>query len=468
MKQNTAGREGASTGSGSSQKHYLFGEMPVLKALLTLAVPTILSQIVTMIYNLADTYFVGRSNDPLKVAAVSAAYVLLFFMNAFSNLFGIGGGSLISRLLGMHKEEEAKKAAAFSFWGSAALGVVYILAVLLFEKPLLYFLGASESTYAYCREYVRWVVLFGGVPTVVSLTLAHLLRNEGHASTASAGLTAGGLLNMVLDPLFMFVLLPEGQEVTGAAAATFISNVFVLVFFLFSIRRMKENTVISLSLRTGLPEKKNIREIFGIGFPSTVATGLAAFSNMFVTHTCAATELGDYCVAAAGIVKKIDMLPMNTGMGLCQGMIPLVAYNYAAKNYDRMKKAMKTARGIGILFALVCVVCYELFAEPITGLFIQEAQTAALSARLLRLAVLATPTTITSFQLNYSFQATAHGKETMLLSVARQGVFHIPLIALFASLWGAEGIMLAQLASDALTLSLGFTLWHYRVEKKLP
>lgn len=447
------------------EKHVLFGEAPVFKALMTLAVPTVLSQLVTMIYNLADTFFVGKSNDPVKVAAVSASYVLLFFMNAFANLFGIGGGSLVSRLLGKRQETEARRTSAFSFYGSAILGVLYILAVLIFEDELLYFLGASGNTIGYCREYTKYVVFFGGLPTVVGLTLSHLLRNEGRAGEASFGLAMGGVLNMLLDPLFMFVLLPAGQEVKGAAVATALSNTVTLFYFIIVILRSGDKTVLSLRPDEGMPEKENIKSVFAVGFPSMIASGMASFSNMFLTHLMSA--YGDVYVAAAGIVKKIDMLPMNTGMGLCQGMIPLVAYNYAAGNYKRMKQFMHAARYTGMGFALLCVVAFECFAEQIAGVFINEPQTIALAARFLRIAVIATPTTVVSFQLNYSFQAIGHGKESLLIAVSRQGLIHVPLMILFNRLLGADGIIGSQIASDALTLIFGFLLWHFFVEPAL-
>lgn len=447
------------------EKHILFAETPVFKALMTLAVPTVLSQIVTMIYNLADTYFVGMSNDPLKVAAVSSAYVLLFFMNAFSNLFGIGGGSLISRLLGQRREEEARRVSSFSFYGSILLGALYLLTVFAFEDPLLYFLGASENTIEYCREYTKYVVFYGGLPTVVSLTLSHLLRNEGRAREASAGLAAGGILNMLLDPLFMFRLLPAGHEVQGAAIATALSNTAVLVYFVAIILKNRASTVLSLGFKEGVPERENVKSIFAIGLPSTIATGLAATSNMFLTHL--ASGFDDVHVAAAGIVKKIDMLPMNTGMGLCQGMIPLVAYNYAAGNYKRMKQVMNAARWTAIGFAAVCIVLFEIFAEPLTGFFIGDEQTVSLAAHFLRIAVISTPLTVTCFQLNYSFQAIGHGKETLLISVSRQGLIHIPLLVLFVGKFGADALMGTQIVSDILTMCIGFTLWHFRIEKKL-
>ena len=449
----------------SHSKEELFARMSVPRALMKLAVPTVISQLVTMVYNLADTYFVGRSGDPLMVAAVSACYVLLFFMNAMANLFGIGGGSQISRMLGEKDARGAARTAMFSVYGSLLISAVYVLICTVFATPILDFLGASEATMDYCREYAFYVVTLGGVPTVVSLTLSHLLRNEGYATEASFGLGLGGVLNMLLDPLFIFVLVPAGQQVKGAAIATMLSNCVTLIYFVVCVLRLRDKTVITFNPGVGLPDQKHIKKIFAIGLPSALASGLAATSNMVLTHI--AEGFGDICVAAAGIVKKIDMLPMNTGMGLCQGMIPLVAYNYAAGNFKRMRAAMRTARYTGIAFAAVCIVCFEIWAEPLVRFFLDEPETVALGARLLRIAVLATPLTITCFQLNYAFQAVGRGTETLLFSISRQGIVHIPLLFLMAELMGSDGLMASQIVSDIVTLLLGFLLWHFRVEKEL-
>ena len=184
---------------------YLFEEMPVALAVATLAVPTIISQIVTMIYNLADTFFVGQIGDPLMVAAVSLVSPWFNLLTALGNLFGLGGSSLISRMLGAKNHEDVKHVAAFSIWGGAVTTLLFSLMTYVFRAPLLTFLGASPDTYGYAEDYLFWVVVMGGVPTMVSLAMGHLLRSEGHARPASAGMMFGGILNVALDPLFIFV-----------------------------------------------------------------------------------------------------------------------------------------------------------------------------------------------------------------------------------------------------------------------
>ncbi|MBR5295402.1 MAG: MATE family efflux transporter, partial [Clostridia bacterium] len=206
------------------KKKELFETMPVPKALATLAIPTIISQLISMIYNLADTFFIGLTDDPYKVAASTLAFVLFFVMVALSNLFGVGGGTLISRLLGKGRGSEAKKVSAFSFYGTIFITLIYSISCLLFPEAILGAVGASENTYEFAYSYTLWVVVIGGVPASLSMAMANLLRSEGYAKYASFGLGMGGVLNIVLDPVFMFLIMPKGQEVAGAAMATCLSN----------------------------------------------------------------------------------------------------------------------------------------------------------------------------------------------------------------------------------------------------
>lgn len=206
----------------------LFETMPVPKAVAALAVPTIISQVVTMIYNLADTFFIGQIGNPYMVAAVSLVSPWFNLLTALGNLFGPGGGSLISRLLGKNNHADIKHVSAFSIWGGGLVTLVFSLLTFVFRQPLLTFLGASPDTYAYAESYLNWVVVVGGVPTMISLSLGHLLRSEGHARPASIGMMFGGILNVVLDPVLIFGF---HLDVAGAAIATAFSNAASVVFF---------------------------------------------------------------------------------------------------------------------------------------------------------------------------------------------------------------------------------------------
>lgn len=432
--------------------------MPMPKALATLAIPTIISQLITMIYNLADTFFIGQTNDPYKVAAASLAFVLFFVMNALSNLFGIGGGSLISRLLGKQQGEEAKKVCSFSFYGTILITLIYSAVCYIFMEPMLYLMGASDNTIGYASAYLLWVVVIGGIPSTLSMTMAHLLRSEGYAKQASFGLGMGGVLNIILDPLFMFVILEPGLEVTGAAVATMLSNVCSLVYFFGVFTKLRGRTVLSMSPKYIAVGSHYIGQIFATGFPSALGSLLSCVANVVVNNLTAGYN--DFALAAMGVVKKIDMLPMNVGMGLCQGMMPLVAYNYAAKNYERMRSASNCARIAGMVFAGFCIVCFELFADPLVMLFISEAETLAYGIDFLRICCIATPVMICNFQMSYTFQAMGKGPQSLLLSSCRQGLINIPLLFVMNALFGLYGVVWTQLVSDGITLIISFALYQ--------
>ncbi len=435
----------------------IFEDMPVRRALATLAVPTIISQLITMIYNLADTYFIGRTADPLKVAAATVSFVLLFMMNALANLFGVGGGSLISRLLGEKREEDAKKVAAFSFWGAVIIAALYVTVTYIFIEPLLFLIGASENTVGYARDYAFYVVTLGGIPTTLGMTLAHLLRSEGYARHASIGLGMGGILNIILDPLFMFYILPAGNEVTGAAMATCLSNVCSFLYMLTVYLRLSRNTSMSASVMGAVKGARFCIEVFAVGFPSAINTLFSCLSNSTINSLM--TSHGDIPMAAMGVVKKIDMLPMNIGMGLCQGMLPLVAYNYAAGNYKRMKAVSNTARLWGISFAVICIIVFQLFAENIVRFFIDESETVRIGTSFLRVACLATPLMVTNVQMNYTFQAMGKGPQSLLLASCRQGLVNIPLLFIMNRLFGMYGVASTQLLADSITLIISFGLY---------
>lgn len=308
----------------------LFETVSVPRAVATLAIPTIVSQVVTMIYNLADTFFIGQIGNPYMVAAVSLVSPWFNLLTALGNLFGLGGSSLISRMLGKKNHGDIRYVSVFSLWGGAAATLLFSVLTFLTRSPLLNFLGASPDTYDYAENYLFWVVVLGGVPTMLSLTLGHLLRSEGHARQASIGMMFGGILNVALDPILIFGF---HMEVAGAAIATALSNLASVVFFIFQYVRLGNQSAVSLHPRYF--SFRFIRPIFSVGLASALATTLGNASNMVIVRL--ASGYGDIPVAAYGVVKKIDQFPLNVSMGLCQGFMPLVGYNYAAQNYKRMR-----------------------------------------------------------------------------------------------------------------------------------
>lgn len=448
----------------NNDKTELFERMPVGRALLIMAVPTIVSQLITMIYNLADTFFIGMSDDPYKVAAASVVSILYFLLTSLSNLFGVGGGSLLSRLLGQKREDDARRVGAFSIYGTLIIAAVYSLICLVFNEPLSYLMGASENTIEYASSYLFWAVVIGGVPTTLSMTLSHLLRSAGYSKESGFGLALGGVSNIILDPLFMFVLLPAGNEVTGAAIATMLANIISLIYFIFVFLRLSRTTVLTLSPKYSNPSRPLIGQIFAIGLPSAATSLLANITSIVKNNLTAG--YGDIELAAFGIVLKMDMLPLNIGMGLCQGMMPLVAYNYASKDYPRMRAFTRAAQLTGVAVAVVFIAVSQIFAPQMIWLFIKNEATISYGKDFLRIACLATPFIISNFQKIYCLQAMGKGKESLILGLFRQGIFAIPTLIIMNSLVGLYGVVASQLISDAFTFVLS-TLLYRRVYSKL-
>ena len=454
-------------------KTELFESVPIRRALTAMAVPTVISQLINLIYNMVDAFFIGRTGDPHMFAATTLTLTLTMMNVAFSNLFGIGGGSLIARLMGQHRPEEARKASAFSCLGGLGLGLVYSLLVGLFLYPLLYLLGASEATVGYAADYTLLVIVCGSTPTILSLTLAHLLRNTGHAAQASLGLSMGGVLNILLDPLFMFVLLPHGQEVTGAALATLISNVVACVYLLFAYVRAGRSAPLTLRPRAALGlGRENRRALFAVGVPSAILTGLFDVANIALNKLSAAHS--DLTLAAMGIVLKVERIPNAFNIGLCQGMLPIVAYNYASGDRARMQAAIRTARRWGLLISEVSILLLELLAEPVTALFMStgtenaEAALATLGAAalFLRVRCVAAPLQFLNYHSSFCMQAIGSGKSTMLHAAVRELVFYIPLMLLLDRLFGELGLAAALPAGELLGALLALLLLHRALRRE--
>lgn len=443
----------------------VFQNLPIPSALRKMILPAVISQLIVLIYNMADTFFVGQTNNPYMVAATSLILPVFNITLCLAGLAGIGGGSLISRLLGQGEQQEARRVSAFSLYLGLGISALFAAAMAAFMEPILRLLGAGENTYGYARQYALCVIVAGGVPTVLSNVLANLIRSIGRSKEASAGIILGGLLNIALDPLFMFVLLPDGYEVLGAGLATCLSNCIALTYFLVVLLRMGRGSAITASPRVGLPQKRSVLAIFGVGIPSAITTLL--FDLDYVIIDKLMVSYHDLALAAVGIVLKVERFPLNVGVGICQGMMPLVGYNYSAGNRERMNRAIHLSLRLGLVVAGVSIALYELFALQFAHLFISDPQTVELASQFLRIRVLATPLMFMSFFTVYLFQAFGKGRIALFLGVTRWLVLNIPMLFLLNALMGMFGIVWAQVAADSLTVLLSFYIYRkYRPEPR--
>ena len=454
-----------STSRSTADKVHIFENMPVPKALATMAIPTVVSQIITLIYNIADTWFIGQTDNPYMVAASSLVLTIFLMTTALANLFGVGGGTLAVRLLGTHQEEEAGKVVSFSLTLAAAAALTFSLLCLIFMNPLLRLLGASDNTIGYARQYLLFVVVLGGVPTVLSATMSSMLRNVGFSREAAFGLGMGGILNVVLDPLFMFVLLPDGYQVMGAAIATMLSNCVALIYFIFTYRRVQHSSILSLPKRIEKIQRQSLRSLFSVGIPAAMGILLFDISNMVLNRLVSAH--GDFQLAAMGIVLKVERIPLSIGIGICLGMVPLVAYNYASGNYTRMRKFFSAARVSGLIIASVSVVLYSVAAPWLIRAFIDEAITIKYGIAFLKARCIAAPCMFLSFHMVHFMQAINRGKTSLWLAIIRQLCLNIPILLLLNRLFGMDGIVWTQLVGDTLNVICSYII-YFRVLKSMP
>ena len=459
--------------SSKLSKTELFEKVSIPRALAVMGIPTIISQLINLIYNIVDAFFIGRTGNSYMMAATTVTLTLTMLNVAFSNLFGVGGGSLIARLMGQKRDDEGRKVSAYSVRGALRLGICYAAVTGLFMDPILRFLGASDATIDFAKQYTTLVIVIGTTPSILGLTLAHLLRNTGHSSQASLGLSLGGVLNMILDPLFMFVILPKGQEVTGAALATMISNLFSCTYLLFAFRRAAGRAPLSLRLgdARGLAREHKI-SLYNVGIPSAVLTGLFDVASICVNKLAATHD--DLVLAAFGIVMKVERIPNAVNIGICQGMMPIVAYNYASGNRNRMHAAVRTARLYGLIVSFVCIVLLELFAKPVTNLFLSTSAedamgatlTVTLAAGFLRVRCLAAPVQLINYHSSFSLQAVGNGRYTMLHACVRELGIYIPLMYLLDRLFGQMGLAAALPGGEGLAAVFALWLLHRALKQK--
>lgn len=437
-----------------------FLNLPVPWAVAKFAVPTILSQMVTLLYNLADTFFVGHTNDPAQVAALTLSFPLFMSLTMVGNLFGIGANSFISRSLGQGARETASKASTFAFYGAIG-GVLVIIAVLgTFMAPILRTIGAiTPESFTATKAYLTWTVLYGGVPTVAALMLGHLVRAEGNTKQASIGMALGGVLNIGLDYVFVPVL---GLGAEGAAIATFISNIIAFLYLLQVILRNRESVIVlsPAKLRFEVPIMK---QVILVGIPAAAIIVLGSSANIVLTHFMSA--YGDVSIAAFGIVQKIGTIAIQITVGLTQGIMPLLGYCYGAGAIKRMKVISHFSFLLLGTYAILCILFVELCAGTLINLFINETATVEKGVEFLRIWFLCAPGMCFTNLFSSVFQSMGKWVHSLALSVIRQAGFLFPLLVILNLTLGEIGLICAQPIADTGALLLGIGIYRSLVKK---
>lgn len=428
-----------------TEKVTLFEQTPVPQAVMKLAVPTILSSLVMVIYNLADTYFVGMVNDPIQNAAVTLAAPVLLAFNAVNNLFGVGSSSMMSRALGKKDFDTVYRSSAFGFYCALFFGVLFSMSYTAFSRPLLAVLGASTETVAATAQYLKWTVSFGAAPAILNVVLAHLVRAEGASLHASIGTMSGCLLNIVLDPLFV---LPWGLNMgaAGAGLATFLSNCVACIYFFVLLYVKRKTTYVCIRPNMFTLRKAIVLGVCGVGIPASIqnllnVTGMTVLNNFTSSY-------GSDAVAAMGISQKINMVPMYIAMGLSQGIMPLVSYNYASGNITRMKKTIIFAEKIALAFMVTVSVGYYVGAGTLISLFMKNERILVYGTRFLRGMCLGQTFLCLDFLGVGVYQACGMGKKSLAFALLRKIVLEIPALFILNHFFPLYGLAYAQTVTE--------------------
>lgn len=432
------------------------------RALAVMAVPSIISQMIVLAYNLADAWFIGRANNPHMVGATSLALTVFLALVAMSNVFGVGGGTLMSRLTGEKNEEDARKVASYSLAVATLSAAVFAFLTFVFLRPLVVFLGADENTIGYTEQYVITAVILGGVPTVLTMCMSQLLRNAGYSREAGFGVGFGSILNIILDPVIMFMILPEGKEVLGAGIATMISNLSSALYFIIVFNKVKDRTVLSIPHKIEHISREHKKSLYAVGIPAALAIFLFDVVNIVLNKLTVA--YGNVPLAAMGIVLRLERIPTYIGVGIGLGMVPLVAFNYGSRNYERMKSISRLACRAIILMSLACIGLILLFDETVMGMFIKDGQTVEYGVMFIMGRCMALPLMTVGNYIVYFMNAVGKGKISFLLGIIRHIVLIIPIMLIMNSFWGLTGLVWSQLAADVINIIIALCIYR-KVEK---
>ena len=438
-----------------SRKLLTMTTQPVEKLILRLAVPTLISMMISSIYNMADTFFVGQISSggaeaTSATAAVGVAFPLMSVIQAFGFMFGHGSGNFISRALGRQDTSEAEKMAATGFFMALLAGIVLGALGLCFLQPLVHVLGSTDTILPYATAYIR-LILIGCPWMTASLVLNNQLRFQGNALFAMIGIGSGGIINMLLDPLFIFAL---DMGVSGAALATIISQLLSFILLLVGVMRSDN---LKIRWKNFTPRLHYLAEMLRGGAPSLVRQGIGSVAATVLNNAAAA--FGDPAIAAMSIVSRVMMFANSLVVGFGQGFQPVCGFNYGAKKYDRVRRGFFFCVKYSTMFLTCAAILGLIFAPSVIALFrADDPAVIRIGALALRLQCLTLPTFGFVMIANMMMQTTAQTLRASIVAMGRQGLFFLPLITVLPMAMGLLGIQLVQPIADFCTFILALIL----------
>lgn len=440
-----------------NSKEDLFQNAPISKSVFQMAVPTVISSLVLVIYNMADTFFIGQTHDPLQVAAVSLTNAVFVMYMAIAQLLGIGGSAVISILLGKGESKKAKNASAFCFYGSLIFGVVGGIAIIIFMNPLLRILGSRSETYQYSKDYLFYIAV--GAPFILlANTFGHAVRGEGASKASMIGGMIGTIVNIILDPIF---ILTFHMGTAGAAIATVLGNVFGCAYYLYFLTRKSQS--MSLDFRYLKSCNQVAVRVLSVGVPAGISSALMSIATILLNN--ALVPYGDTAVAAMGIVTKVYLFIVFVHMGISNGIQPLLGYCYGAGNRKRFMGILKFSSILTVICGSILTLAYIVFSRQIMGVFIEDAEVVQYGIPMLIATSLAGPVLGLMFLSINSMQAINRPLPATILSLCRQGLFFIPLLFILNKVFGLHGINYTQTVSDYLAILIAVFMLFPSVKK---
>lgn len=437
----------------------LFEKAPIHKAYFKFALPVVFSMVISLIYNMVDTYFIARTGNTNLIAGVSLGAPVFTLMIAFGDIFGLGGSSLISRLFGEKKDEDGKRISVFCFYAAILFGILVTAVMLLFRMPILKLLGTDADTLPYASQYYTYIAI--GAPFIIlALTPSNILRTEGLASESMIGSILGSVVNIVLDPLFIFTL---GMGAAGAALATVIGNIFTDLFFVWVI--VKKSKRLSIHPKLLHIHPAEFGQLLVIGIPASI-TNIMQSLGLTLTNRYL-LSYGNLKIASMGIVMKVNMICVLVLVGFAFGAQPLIGYNYGAKNKDRLKEILKFSYTFLGVLSVSLASLLALAAPLMMRLFVKDTEMIATGVPMLRLQLAGILFVAIVLVTTTTFQSAGKALGAFLLSISRQGVFLILTLAAGSALFGYYGILAAQACSDFLTALLAVFLFRKMISPVL-
>lgn len=429
-------------------------ETPVAKLILNLGIPTTISMLITNIYNMADTYFVGTLGESAQ-AATGVLFTIQAIMQGIAFMFGHGGGTFIARALADKNTKEATKYISSAFFVGGIIGLIITVLGLTFLDPLVRFLGSTETIVPHAKDYGMWILL--AAPFIIcSFILNNGLRYEGKALYAMYGLTAGGILNIFGDYLLVMKL---GLGVYGAGLATAASQVISFGILLFMYLKMAQSTI---SVKSVSKDFKLYLSICRVGFPSLIRQGLTSVTNGLLNNVT--KPFGDAAIAAMSVVSRYSNFLMCVGLGMGQGFQPVASFNYQAKRVDRVKKGLLFTTVFGLVFIGAMSTISIIFAEPIIGIFQKHPEVIAIGAKALRFTAFGMMFMPFSVPVNMLYQSIQQPTISSVLSMIRSGAVTIPMLLMGVPFLGLLGIQIAQPTADVIAglISIPFIIRFVR------